>query len=78
LLGVVQSPAGHRTRAVEHDDRCVLDSRRSRRGWLRRVELQHDGDLVVGFQGDDIDIEVRGYLHWFLPSLIRSVHQVDG
>lgn len=63
----LQPLAGHRAAAVEHDlhgARCALVARRCE----RRGDFEHQGDLIVLLDGDEIEIEVCVYAHLVAPS----------
>ena len=62
VLRRLEALAGHRAAAVEHD----LHGRgRARTGVRRRrrVELEHEGDLVGLFDGDDVEVEMGVHVH---------------
>ena len=63
VLGGVEALAAHRSAAVEDDLNRRRGPRRAlrRRGW--RFELEHDRDLLLGFDGDDINISMCVHVH---------------
>ena len=63
LLGVVEPVAGHRAGAVEDDHGGVRWSGLAGVGSGGGDELEQDLDLVGLFEGDDVDVGVRGDVH---------------
>ena len=60
------------SRSYRHGSRCAIHSSANvgsgRRAWSRSGQRDKAGDVILGLQGDDIDVELCGELHGEAPS----------